>query len=96
VCDRAKESCPVFQGAVNVRHWSFANPAVAPLEVRLDSFRQVCDEIADKLLQFLIEEAQILPAEKVQHMMRNKHWGLMSARHSRCWTAGREPLRRSD
>ena len=61
VCDRAKESCPVFPGAVNIRHWSFDDPAVAPLETRLEVFRRVRDEIANRMCQFLIEEARFTP-----------------------------------
>lgn len=62
VCDRAKESCPVLPGAVNMRHWSFDDPAAAPLETRLEVFRRVRDEIANRLCQFLIEEVRITPA----------------------------------
>lgn len=62
VCDRAKESCPVLPGAVNMRHWSFDDPAAAPLDTRLEVFRRVRDEIANRLCQFLIEEVRITPA----------------------------------
>ena len=27
VCDRAKESCPIFHGAGTLLHWSFTDPA---------------------------------------------------------------------
>ncbi len=62
VCDRAKESCPVVPGAVHIRHWSFDDPAAAPLETRLEVFRRVRDEIADRLCQFLLEEVRVTPA----------------------------------
>jgi len=62
VCDRAKESCPVFPGAVNIRQWSFDDPAAAPLDTRREVFRQVRDEIANRLCRFLIEEARFIPA----------------------------------
>jgi arsenate reductase (thioredoxin) len=62
VCDRAKESCPVFPGAVNMRHWSFDDPAAAPLEARPEVFRRVRDEIADRMCQFLIEDVRLPPA----------------------------------
>jgi arsenate reductase len=62
VCDRAKESCPVFPGAVNVRHWSFDDPALAPLDSRRKAFRLVRDEIANRLCRFLIEELRFAPA----------------------------------
>jgi arsenate reductase len=62
VCDRAKESCPVFPGAVTIRHWSFDDPAAAPVEIRLEVFRRIRDEIADRLCQFLLEEERVTPA----------------------------------
>jgi arsenate reductase len=62
MCDRAKESCPVFPGAVNIRHWSFDDPAAAPLEAQLKVFGRVRDEIANRLCQFLIEEVRFTPA----------------------------------
>ncbi len=62
VCDRAKESCPVFPGAVNLRHWSFDDPAATPLETRREVFRRVRDEIANRLCQFLLEEVRVTPA----------------------------------
>ena len=58
VCDRAKESCPVFPGAVNVRHWCFDDPAALPPPGRLEAFRRVRDEIRDRLCQFLAEEGK--------------------------------------
>jgi arsenate reductase (thioredoxin) len=61
VCDRAKETCPVFPGDVNMRHWSFEDPAAAPPETRPQVFRRVRDEIADKLCQFIVGEG-ILPS----------------------------------
>jgi arsenate reductase len=62
VCDRAKESCPILPGAGTIRHWSFDDPAVAPLATRLDVFRRVRGEIANRLCQFLIEEMRFTPA----------------------------------
>jgi arsenate reductase len=53
VCDRAKETCPVLQGARNLRHWSFEDPADAPPETRLEVFRRVRDEIAEQVRRWL-------------------------------------------
>ena len=61
VCDRAKESCPVFPCAIDVRHWSFEDPAAAPPETRLEVFRRVRDEIAERICQFCIHEAGLTP-----------------------------------
>lgn len=62
VCDRAKETCPVFPGSRYVRHWSFQDPAAASPETRLEVFRRIRDKIADRLCQFLIEDAHLTPA----------------------------------
>jgi arsenate reductase (thioredoxin) len=62
VCGQAKESCPVYPGAVNLQHRSFDDPAAAPLETRLEVFRRVRDEIANRLCLFLIEEMRFTPA----------------------------------
>ena len=72
VCDRAKEMCPVFPNA-NIRHWSFEDPAAAPLENRLEVVCRVRDEIANRLCRFLIEEAGLTPAA-LQHY----HCGVLS------------------
>ena len=55
VCDRAKESCPVFPPAFKILHWSFEDPAAMPLENRVEAFRRVRDEIAERIRQFLNE-----------------------------------------
>lgn len=55
VCDQARESCPVFPGASDQRHWSFSDPSAArgSEEERLEVFRRVRDEIAARVEQFL-------------------------------------------
>lgn len=64
VCDRAKESCPVYPKASRLLHWSFDDPAAAPPEQRRHVFKRVRDEITDRLCQFLVEE-KILPPGKL-------------------------------
>ncbi|MDQ4076649.1 MAG: arsenate reductase ArsC [Chloroflexota bacterium] len=51
VCDQANESCPVFPGARNRRHWSIDDPSrVAGSEVeRLEAFRQARDELRERI-----------------------------------------------
>ncbi|MFO0775671.1 MAG: arsenate reductase ArsC [Nitrospiraceae bacterium] len=50
VCDRAKETCPIWPGRTTVIHWSFDDPAgVADAEARRASFRRVRDEIRRKI-----------------------------------------------
>lgn len=55
VCDRAKETCPIFPGATSVLHWSFDDPAEAQgdEEARLAVFRRVRDEIAERVREFI-------------------------------------------
>ncbi len=59
VCDRAKETCPIFPGGHKLLHWSFDDPAAAPPERRVDEFRRVRDQIADRLCAFLSEDLQV-------------------------------------
>jgi arsenate reductase (thioredoxin) len=55
VCDRARESCPVFRGAEATLHWSFDDPAAAQgtLKERKVVFQRVRDEIAERINQFI-------------------------------------------
>ncbi len=54
VCDRAKESCPIWPGPTHLLHWSFDDPAaVVGAGERRASFRRVRDEIAAALRRFL-------------------------------------------
>ncbi|HKR97195.1 MAG TPA: arsenate reductase ArsC [Candidatus Angelobacter sp.] len=57
VCDRAKESCPIFPGTIKSLHWSFDDPAEAhgSAEERLAVFRRVRDEIAEQIKQQLMK-----------------------------------------
>ena len=57
VCDRAKETCPVFPGGGKRLHWSFEDPAAATgtNEERLAVFRLVRDEIKQALQQFVTQ-----------------------------------------
>jgi arsenate reductase len=57
VCDRARETCPIFPGARTVLHWSFDDPAAAKGtdEERRAVFRRVRDEIADRVRRFIDE-----------------------------------------
>jgi arsenate reductase (thioredoxin) len=55
VCDRAKETCPIFPATRSLLHWTFEDPAAAPDGQREDMFRRVRDEIADRLSKFILE-----------------------------------------
>lgn len=54
VCDRARESCPVFPGAAITLHWDIDDPAEATGSEaeRLAVFRRVRAEIADRVRRF--------------------------------------------
>lgn len=55
VCDNAKESCPLFTGAVKRLHHSFDDPpppSVGTDEERMAIFRRVRDQLRDYLREF--------------------------------------------
>jgi arsenate reductase len=55
VCDRARESCPIFPRREEQIHWSFRDPAEATgdEDQRLQVFRQVRDEITRRIDLFV-------------------------------------------
>ncbi|MDP1948323.1 MAG: arsenate reductase ArsC [Nitrospirota bacterium] len=55
VCDRAKETCPRWSGAVRLIPWSFDDPAALSDEAeRRQVFRRVRDEIASAIREFQV------------------------------------------
>jgi arsenate reductase len=54
VCDRARETCPVFPGGANTIHWGFDDPAEATgtEAERLAVFERVLGEISTRLRAF--------------------------------------------
>jgi arsenate reductase len=54
VCDRARETCPVFPGGANALHWGFDDPAEATgtEAERLAVFERVLGEISTRLRAF--------------------------------------------
>jgi len=60
VCDRAKESCPIFPGTYKFLSWSLDDPAAATgsHEEKLDAFRRIRDEISRRVeMQFALASA---------------------------------------
>ncbi len=59
VCDRAKEACPIFPGALKYLDWGLDDPARAKgTEVeRLEVFRRVRDEVECHVKEFVAKEA---------------------------------------
>ncbi len=57
VCDKAREICPTFPGSSTSLHWSLSDPAEAKgtFDEEMAVFRQVRDEIGDRLRQFMRE-----------------------------------------
>ena len=55
VCDKAKESCPIFPGKAQRIHWSIDDPAAAEGDeaIRFAIFRRLRDEIRERLRSFL-------------------------------------------
>jgi arsenate reductase len=55
VCDRARESCPVFPGGRETLHWGFDDPAEATgtEAERLAVFERVMAEIAGRIRTFV-------------------------------------------
>ena len=56
VCDQANETCPIFFGAKERRHWSFPDPsrATGEEEERLAVYRQVRDAIRGRIERELL------------------------------------------
>ena len=55
VCDKAKESCPLFPGTNKTLHWNFPDPAetTGTNEEKINRFREVRNLIEEKILEFL-------------------------------------------
>jgi arsenate reductase (thioredoxin) len=55
VCDRARETCPVFPGSMNTLHWGLDDPSDirGTDEERLAAFRRTEQEIAARLRPFI-------------------------------------------
>jgi len=66
VCDRARESCPLFPGEPNIAHWSIPDPAAATGtdEQKLRAFKEAAQQI-QRRLQLLCS----FPSEKLGHLL---------------------------
>ena len=55
VCDRARQTCPVFPGQVNTLHWGLDDPSEleGTDEEKLEAFRRTRMEIATRLRPFI-------------------------------------------
>ncbi len=68
VCDRAAEQCPMFPGDTEIMHISFPDPAKATgtEEEIMAVFRQVRDDIRDRLVPLLRDKAQMRQSARKQ------------------------------
>lgn len=59
VCDRAKESCPIWPGNPEVLHWSFEDPAEAKGtdDQKSAVFQKIANEIQQRIRLYLSSEA---------------------------------------
>ncbi len=66
VCDRARESCPIFPGQPIVAHWSIPDPALATGidEQKLRQFKETARQI-----QRRIDLLCSFPIERLGHLM---------------------------
>ena len=66
VCDRAKETCPIFPGQPTIAHWSIPDPTEATgTEIeKLRNFKEVA-----QLIQRRIELLCSFPIEKLGHLL---------------------------
>ena len=55
VCDRARQTCPVFPGSHNSLHWGLDDPAEVegPDAAKLEAFRRTRTEVATRLRPFV-------------------------------------------
>jgi protein-tyrosine-phosphatase len=56
VCDRARQTCPVFPGGGEKLHWGYDDPAEVEgtEEQRLDAFRMTLTMMATRIGQFIV------------------------------------------
>lgn len=57
VCDRARQTCPVFPGRHQMLHWDLEDPAevAGTDEAKLEAFRHTRTEIADRVPPFVAQ-----------------------------------------
>ena len=65
VCDRAKESCPIFPGQPVLAHWGMPDPAEVEGD---DATKRAAFRDASLLLRRRIELLLALPIESLEHM----------------------------
>ena len=64
VCDRAKESCPLFPGQPKIAHWNIPDPTRATGAKEIDKYKDVAQQILQRV-QLLC----MFPIEKLGHLV---------------------------
>ena len=59
VCDRARDTCPIFPGPSLREHWPIEDPATAKgsLDERMRVFRAVRDDIGERVRRFMAAQS---------------------------------------
>jgi arsenate reductase len=64
VCDRARESCPLFPGQPTIAHWNIPDPTSATGAKEIDKYRDIAQQIHQRV-QLLC----MFPMEKLGHLV---------------------------
>jgi len=67
VCDRARESCPLFPGQPTIAHWNIPDPTRATGTEEIHKYRDVAQQIQQRI-QLLCA----FPMEKLGHLVPSK------------------------
>jgi protein-tyrosine-phosphatase len=66
VCDKARESCPVFPGQPVIAHWGMPDPAAV---VGSDAVKRAAFDDALRLISWRIDLMLALPVEKLERLV---------------------------
>ena len=64
VCDRARESCPLFPGQPTIAHWNIPDPTRATGAKEIDKYRDVAQQIQQR-----VHLLCMFPMEKLGHLV---------------------------
>ena len=64
LCSQADEACPVFFGGTTKIHMGFPDPTATNGSERIETFREIRDQIRDRVVEFLSTELSSNPSGK--------------------------------
>ncbi len=69
VCSDSEDKCPVFPGMGTRLHWPFEDPAafIGTEEEKLAKFREIRDQIEEKVVAWLIEQKIAVWSDDIRH-----------------------------